>query len=219
VRKLITRNPVVQYAVSGPGGQPQADPAGNRRPRGVPSALAVGLTFVFALLGPVPVQAGSVLFQPTPASVQAGDLFSLDLVGQGFSEIVDGGGLSFSFDAALLQVTGVTVDTTTWDFLADNGTIDNATGLVSEIQFNAFLTTVTNDFPIATVDFEALAPGVTTLGLSASTLNPFAGNGEAITVSLVDGSVDIAATPAPAVPLLLLTGLASAAHLRRRTAA
>lgn len=205
------KNPANRNTVARTGAPPRGAPTRTSPPLGALALFALAP----AVLSPMPLQAGSVLFDPSATSVEVGAAFSVDIIGQGFAESVDGGGLSFSFDAALLQVTGVSVDTTTWDFLNDPGTIDNATGLVSEIQFGALFSAVTGNFPIATVAFQALAAGVTSLGLSASTLNPFASDGEPILVEMLDGSVDVAAAPAPAVPLLLLTGLAAAARLHR----
>ena len=183
-------------------------------PAPIRRAAGVGLALCLAGGWQAPVQAGSILFQPTPVSVQAGASFSVDLVGQGFAEVVDGGGLSFSFDAALLQVTGVSVDAGTWDFFTANGSIDNVTGLVSEIQFAA-VQTVTGAFSIATISMQALAAGVTDLVLSESTENPFASDGGLLAVTLMDGSVDIAEAAAPAPWLLLLGGLAAVARVRR----
>jgi hypothetical protein len=144
-----------------------------------------------------PAEAATVWFDPTPKTIYPGDpsSFSLDLKGAGFADVLDGGGVTFSFDPAVLQVTNVTVDGAVWDFFTANGTVDNLGGSVSDILFSA-LQDVTGNFDIATVQFLAVGTGSTSLALVESALNPFASGGNPLPVSFANGSVHVVPVPA-----------------------
>jgi hypothetical protein len=125
-------------------------------------------------------------------------------VGEGFSSVVDGGGLNIAFDPSIVHVTGVAIDTGTWDFFTSVGAIDNTLGTVSDILFNA-LQNVTGDFAVATIQFQAVGVGASPLVLTESAANPFASGGDPLAVTFVNGSVRV---PEPATWLLLPTGFA-----------
>ena len=166
----------------------------------------IGLVFAYFLVS-LHAAASTVAFDASP-TVNPGQSFTLNLVGSGFSSIVDGGGLNIGYDASILAVTNVTVDDTTWDFYSSPGVIDNAAGSVSEIHFAA-LSDVSGDFMIASIDFLAIGTGTTDLLLSESTLNPFASGGTLLDppVTFLPGSVTVTAVPLPAAFWLLLSGL------------
>jgi hypothetical protein len=162
-------------------------------------------------------EAGTIRFEPTSWTVNVNDSFDLKLVGRGFSDVVDGGGISFTFDPSIASVTGVgPLFDPVWDFFTSLPTIDNTTGIVSDIIFNT-LQNVTGDFDIVTVHFHALSPGLTSLILGESTLNPFAGGGDLLPVDFNNGSVQVnGAVPEPAIWMLFLTGLSFATHFANR---
>ena len=152
------------------------------------------------------LQAATVSFLPSSISVSVGENFSVDIMGsfQG-AEALDGGGLNLSFSPSILNVTGVTINTALFEFSPDAGTISNATGTVSNIIFNSFANTPTGTFRIATVDFTAIGVGQSVVGLTESTLNPFALSGLPIPVTLAAGSI-VSSVPLPAAMWLMLSG-------------
>ena len=159
---------------------------------------------VFALGGWTAAWADTIRFDPTPKTVNVGEFFSLALEGAGFTSNLDGGGVSFSFNPAVLQVTGVAVNGSVWDFSTADGAIDNSGGSVADILFNT-LQNISGDFAVASIQFHAIGAGSTGLSLSESALNPFASGGDPLAVTFADGSVNV--IPEPATWLLLLAGL------------
>lgn len=134
---------------------------------------------------------------PSSSLINVGDSFSVDIIGTGFtSSNVDGGGVNFTFDSSILSVLSVTIDPA-WDALiSSGGTIDNGLGTVDGIYVNTF-GAITGDFVVATVQFQAVGPGTTALGLSELGLNPWASGGSLINPTLVNGLVTVTAAIQP----------------------
>lgn len=168
----------------------------------------LGGLLVILLILTARVEASTVSFNPSGTSVGIGQTFSINLVGTGFTDIVDGGGVNLFYDAAVLAVNSVTVDTTVWDFFDAPGAIDNTSGNVSEIQFASFFG-ATGNFAIATIDFLAVGAGHSALTLTESVLNPFASGGLPLNpaVTYQNASVTVSAVPLPAAFWLMLSGL------------
>ncbi len=61
------------------------------------------------------VDASTVSFVANP-TVATGQIFTLDLTGTEFTDIVDGGGVNLFFDPSVLGVNRVTVDTSVWEW-------------------------------------------------------------------------------------------------------
>lgn len=117
-------------------------------------------------------QAGSTVQISGPAGPLAlDDLFTLSVSGHDFVE-VNGGGLNVTFTVGLLELLSVQVDPI-WTFWSQPGTIDNGSGALSELAFNAFGWKL-GYFPIATLQFQAKAPGVAVVSLAESVDWPFA---------------------------------------------
>ena len=153
----------------------------------------------------------TVTWNDVDYSAGINDVFTLDVVGKNFTGNVDGGGVNILYDSTVLNVLSVSVDDYYWDFLNYDGTIDNTAGSVSSIIVNAFSSN-TGDFTVASVEFQAVGAGVTDLALNDFYFNPWAGGGEPISTSYINGSVTVSNVPVPAAAwlfgssLLALTG-------------
>ena len=154
-------------------------------------------------------QAATVAISPSVSVVNNGATFSLDLVGLGFdSGDLDGGGINFTFDASVLNVTNVTVNEADWEFFSTEGTTDNGAGTVNGISFNSFQSR-TGDLLFATVDFLAVGLGVSGFTLSEFNANPF-GTGGALYPGLIfdqSGQVTVSEVPVPAAFWLFASAL------------
>ena len=160
--------------------------------------------------------AATVSFNPNPADVKVGDMFSVDIVGIDFIELA-GSEIDIGFDSAVLRIDSVEVNTTLFNFDPDGGSLI-ASGVwgtifaeVDVINDDPF---ASGDFTIATINLTALALGssnLTILGASAffsSTVQLFP--------TLVDGTVNVSAVPIPAAVWLFGSGLLGLIGIARR---
>jgi hypothetical protein len=164
--------------------------------------------------------AGTLVFSPVDSDAAVGETVVVEVRGQGFSDFVVGGGFDLAFDPAVLSLSSVQIDTAEWEFITNPGTIDNSAGTLTAVWFNAFADPLpTGSFPIATLRFDAVAPGTATLNLLANAGFPFVSD----LVELIDvdfsqqGTVSV--VPEPATWAHFALGLALLPWLRRRLAA
>jgi len=129
----------------------------------------------------------SVTLSNTDVSVNTDEKFTLDITTNAFTTS-EGGGITLRFDASLLQVSHVEIDNTVWNFVNQNGKINNAEGTVSDILFSSYQG-VTGDVKIASVAFQSTGSGNSTITLEASSNNPFANNGQAMDVTFTTTNV------------------------------
>ena len=165
--------------------------------------------------------AGTITWDSVNNSVFENDIFSLDIIGTGFTEIVDGGGIDLAFDASVLNVLSVSFDTGVWNFVNSAGTINNTLGTVNGIATSALPSSVTGDFIFATIQFQAVGLNGTnsSLGLTEFAGNPWASGGSAITpLDFVNGNVAISAVPVPAAVWLFGSGLLGLIGVARKKA-
>lgn len=151
--------------------------------------------------------AGTISLNSTPKLGSVGQSLSLNLVGAGFLENLDGGGVDITFDPSIIHISSILFDGI-WDFFTSVGTIDNIGGSVTGVVFNT-LQNITGNFSIATILFNVVGVGTTSLALNEYPENPFASGGDPVATSFVNGSVQ--ATPVPLPPAaswLLASGLA-----------
>ena len=120
-----------------------------------------------------------------------GDVFSVDIAMSNFPTS-EGGGVTVKFDASMLNVTDVTINKGSWNFVNKVGSIDNSTGVISDILFSSYQG-VTGDSQIATITFSAVASGSSQVTLEGSSINPFSSNGAVITVNYTAADILITA--------------------------
>jgi len=133
------------------------------------------------------VLGSSVSFSNSKISVDEGEQFTLKVLANDFSKS-EGGSITLNFNPELLQATSVNVDSSIWDFVSKNGQIDNAKGTVSDILFSSYKG-VSGDAIIATIEFKAVNSGSSNVTIEESSANPFASNGEIMTVTFVNTKV------------------------------
>ncbi len=172
------------------------------------SKMITILLAVFFLVNSNGISASTVSFSPSESTATSGQAFVLNIVGNDFLNDVDGGGINLAFDKAIFKVESVSVYSDLWEFLPDNGRIDNAAGVVQEIQFNTFSQHNKGTFNIASLRLTALTPGESQFLLSESQVNPFASAGQAINPTFIAGKITVlSAVPVPAALWLMLGGL------------
>jgi hypothetical protein len=89
-----------------------------------------------------------------------------------------------------VKVTGVTVNSGVWSFVARDGLVDNSTGTVTDILFSSYRG-VSGSAAIATVGFEAVKRGKSRMRLEPSAVSPFGGDGTVIPVRYEGAAVDV----------------------------
>ena len=179
------------------------------------------ILFVVVLLFSNYLNASTITWDTVNSYPGENDIFNLDIVGLGFVDNVDGGGVNISFDPSVVNVLSVSIDPLVWNLGfpgVDPGVIDNGAGTVSGIKVNTMLTDVTGDFIVATVQFQVVgALGLSSsLALSDVGANPWASGGFAIDPypTFVGGQVFVA--PVPSAVWLFGSGLLALTSLARR---
>lgn len=168
-----------------------------------------------AVLGSV--HSASIGFNSSLVNVNQSDSFSLIVQGSDFSPFV-GGGLNMSFDASVLNISSVTINTTVFDFAVDAGIVDNNFGRLLNTSFNSFAG-ASGDFDIMTINFTAVGAGSSELILSESLLWVFAdtsGNLIGDQISYASAMVNVQPVPVPAALWLFGSGMITLSWFARR---
>jgi hypothetical protein len=161
-------------------------------------------------------QAQTVSVTPSITDVKVGDSFSVDIAATGFPDKIFGGGYNLAFDPSVLQLSGITIPAS-WEFATSTGTLDAAAGTVTDVFFNTFVAPVKGDFLTASVQFKAIGAGTSSIAVSESGSFPFGNElGNAVAVTYVNGTVNVAAVPEPTSLAMLLAGLGCVGALARR---
>lgn len=177
--------------------------------------------FITSIFSSSLATAANITWDTAVTSVGVNDVFTIDVIGTGFASNVDGGGVNFSFDANVLNVTSISINGSVWDFGAgfnSTGAVNNVAGTVDGIYVNAW-SAVTGDFSVASVTFQAIGSGASTLSLSEFALNPWASGGSLINPAYTDASVIVSAVPAPAAVWLFGSGLIGLIGISKRKTA
>ena len=143
-------------------------------------------------------QAAMVQFSPVPAIVTPGITFTLDILATDFSEIL-GGGLAITVgNSSVLQVNSASYSSPFWEAVFSNdGTIDPATGSVSDLGFGKFAG-ASGSFTIGSVSFTALASGTSELSLTEDTFNGgFTFSGDNVPITFSSSAITVTAAPVP----------------------
>ncbi len=166
----------------------------------------IGVLVVWCLLGSH-VWAATVFFDPSSQSVPNGSSVSVDLVAD-LPNPVLGWGLDVSFDNSILSLNNLTIDPG-W-FPGMGFDTDGLVGLAFPAPISG------NNIVLATLTFDTLAVGTSTLNASISPLDFTEGfpllTGGFDAVSFTAGSIEIMQSNSPVVPepssfLLMGTGL------------
>lgn len=145
------------------------------------------ITFLFLIIVAAAQAAGpTVVLNPSKTSAAVGDTIIVTIDARDFP-VSEGGGLNLGFNPSVIQVKKVSINTSAWEFVSRPGRIDNTSGNVSDILFASFKG-VQGDALIATVEVQIVGEGNANLTLQQSSLTPFASQGQALSVTLDNGT-------------------------------
>lgn len=188
----------------------------------------IKIIFTISILFSGHLSAATITWDSPTTNVNTNDIFTVNVVGNNFLSNVNGGGVNILWDPTILNVLSISINETVWDFGGfgiSTGTIDNQNGTVDGIMVNT-LSNVIGSFDIASIQFQAVGLGTSTLALTEYVLNPWASGGSRINPDFVDASVSvetlITAVPVPAAVWLFgsgLIGLVGLVGLARRKSA
>lgn len=175
---------------------------------------------VFLLLFSGYISAATISWSSPNTNINVNDIFTINIIGSGFTGNVDGGGVNFSYDSSILNVVSVSINESVWDFGGagiSTGSINNGAGTVDGIMVNTF-GVVTGDFDVASIQFQAVGLGVSDLLLNEFSLNPWASGGSSINPVLESSLVTVEETvvPVPAAVWLFGSGLIGLIGVARR---
>ena len=119
-------------------------------------------------------------FSEKRIKAKQGDTITIDIVMKDFPAS-EGGGLSLSFDPSVLNILAVNLNKDLWDFVTQEGNINNKDGQITDILFSSYKG-VSGEATIVTVEFQAISHGKTKLWLHESLANPFASQGQRMAV-------------------------------------
>jgi len=156
------------------------------------------------------------LAEPNPIFTNGAASLNLTLQGTDFTDLVDGGGFTFSWDPAVLTYTGTVVADPPWD-ISSVSDASAALGVVDFVFLGQSVGFSGPTFPIATLSFDVIgANGAFTDITFADAFGGWAGGGITFPVTYVSGEVTVSAVPVPAAVWLFGSGLLGTFGVARR---
>jgi hypothetical protein len=158
--------------------------------------------------------AASLVVAAPVASLAVGARFEVRVEGVGFPYGVDGGDFSVAWDPSSLSFVSIEVDDPPWDLSA----FDDSSAPLGRLDFVDVFSTVDtpgmngSSFGIATLTFDALAPGVGWIELAPGIVGWSLEGDTLDDVSYEAASVEVVAEPGSALLLALGLGLLSGAR-------
>jgi len=175
----------------------------------------LALCLMLSVLNGQIANASSIAFSAagdlTPMStfnVAANDTFNIDIIGTGFTELF-GGTLDFQYDPTVIQLNSLSVNDTLFAFIPSNG-IEVTPGIRQGVGFDVDVFSdpaAAGDFVIASINFSALAQGVSPLNI-LPVGSQFFSSTAALTPAFENATINISEVPLPGSVWLMLTGLA-----------
>ena len=164
-------------------------------------------------LSPVFGHAATVTFAPkASAGLSPGDTFSVDVILQDFPSTI-GGGFNLAFDTSVIASVSFTCNSSVWNF--DCGNRNSSTGTLTDAYVSVF-NAASGNLLVGTLAIKLAAPGLSTLTLTESPLNPWSSPDAAflptgrINPTFVNGALDfsggnalVSAVPIPALGYML----------------
>lgn len=173
----------------------------------------VSVMGVAALIFALSSQAALVTLSSPVTVVNSGATFSIDILGVGFADAIDGGGFNLQFNPGVVKVLGIDFDPI-WDFAS--APPETPAGRLSDVYFNTtHMGGYKDDFRIATLRLKAIAQGDSAIGLTESSTFVFAGGLTEVTVSVAGGSVQVVPEPSTVAFAAIGLGIAWVAGRRR----
>lgn len=134
---------------------------------------------------------GTVALTSEQVNAVVGESFTLNITMSDFPTS-EGGGVNVQFDASMLNVTDVTINSATWNFISKVDQIDNNAGLISDILFSSY-NGVSGDNNIVSITFYAISSGNSQITMTGSPINPFFSAGKKVSASFIPTNVQIIA--------------------------
>lgn len=161
-------------------------------------------------------QAATIGFNSENNFVNLGDVFSIDLMNDAFP-VTQGGGVNLFYDETIVNVLSISIDSAVWNFVNDEGTINNSIGTVSDILVSSFNFSgdPSGNFIMASIEFQAVGFGISSLSMTESTINPWASDGSEVNPDFLNGSVTVSAVPIPGALWLFVSGFLLIARFKR----
>lgn len=161
--------------------------------------------------------ANDVSLTPANTNLMPGQTVVLSIGGSGFADLMLGGGLNFSWNPDVVDLTGISLNGSNWEFARNTGLHDPASGTLNSMFFASFAGR-TGDFAIGSLTFTADGPGTTTVAMSLFPTQPFANDlGDVVAVNLHNANITVA-VPEPGTWALFALGGGLLPLLRRRIA-
>lgn len=122
-------------------------------------------------------------------NVKKGEEFTLKIELNVFPK-TEGGGVNVAYSADVLHVKKVSINNKDWNFVNRQGDIDNTKGVIENILVSSYQG-VENKSVLATITFEAVSIGGSSIVLSESAINPFSTAGTKVNPQFIHSHISV----------------------------